>query len=121
MTTRIYIDGFNLYYRAVKGTPYKWLNLRKMCELILPDQSIGKIKYFTANVSSRKDDPDKPTRQQIYYRALKTIPDFEIIKGKFRSRDRAMPLSKPILGNGVLVGFARRILSRLGINHSFLV
>lgn len=80
MRTRVYIDGFNLYYRAVKNTPYKWLNLRKMCELILPDRSIEKIKYFTANVSARKNDPDQPTRQQIYFRALKTIPDLEIIR-----------------------------------------
>ncbi len=24
--TNFYIDGFNLYYGAVKGTPYKWLD-----------------------------------------------------------------------------------------------
>jgi len=120
MTTRVYIDGFNLYYRAVKNTPYKWLNLRKMCELILPEYPIGKIKYFTANVSARKTDPDQPTRQQIYFRALKTIPDFEIIRGKFISRDRAMPLSKPIFGNGWLARFARKIILKLGLDDSFL-
>src|SRR3990172_12466191 len=120
MTTRVYIDGFNLYYRAVKYTPYKWLNLRKVCELILPEYPIGKIKYYTANVSARKDDPGKPTRQQIYYRALKTIPDFEIIRGKFMSRDRAMPLSKPFFGDGLLVRFVRKILLKLGIDDSFL-
>ena len=91
-----------------------------MCELILPEYPIGKIKYFTANVSARKDDPDKPTRQQIYYRALKTIPDFEIIRGKFMSRDRAMPLSKPFFGDGLLVRFVRKILLKLGIDDSFL-
>jgi hypothetical protein len=26
MRTWEYVDGFNLYYGAVKGTPYKWLN-----------------------------------------------------------------------------------------------
>jgi hypothetical protein len=29
--TSIYIDGFNLYYRALKGTPYKWLDVKKAC------------------------------------------------------------------------------------------
>jgi hypothetical protein len=28
--TIAYVDGFNLYYRALKGTPYKWLDLNKM-------------------------------------------------------------------------------------------
>ena len=26
MRTRVYIDGLNLYYGAVKGTPFKWLD-----------------------------------------------------------------------------------------------
>ena len=30
MDTIVYIDGFNLYYRALKGTPYKWLNLLRI-------------------------------------------------------------------------------------------
>lgn len=25
--TNVYIDGFNLYYGALKGSPYKWLDL----------------------------------------------------------------------------------------------
>lgn len=31
MKVNVYIDGFNLYYGAVKGTPYRWLNLAEMC------------------------------------------------------------------------------------------
>ena len=27
MKTIVYVDGFNLYYGAVKGTPYRWLTL----------------------------------------------------------------------------------------------
>ena len=26
MRTRVYIDGFNLYYGCLKGTPAKWLD-----------------------------------------------------------------------------------------------
>jgi uncharacterized LabA/DUF88 family protein len=94
-TTYIYVDGFNLYYGAVKDTPFKWLNVRRLCELLLPGYSIDKIKYFTARVSARKDDPDKPTRQQIYLRALRTLPDLEIIYGAFLSHDVMMPLAEP--------------------------
>jgi uncharacterized LabA/DUF88 family protein len=86
-----YIDGFNLYYRAVKGTPYKWLNLRQMCELLVPEHALDQIKYFTAPVSG-KYDSEKPIRQQTYFRALRTI-GCEIIPGKFLSHDTAMPLA----------------------------
>ena len=93
--TYIYVDGFNLYYGAVKDTPYKWLDIRRLCELLLPSHTISRIKYFTARVSARKDDPDKPTRQQIYLRALRTLPDLEIIYGSFLSHDVMMPLAEP--------------------------
>lgn len=91
----IYIDGFNLYYGAVKGTPYRWLDVRKMCELLLPDLQVEKIKYFTARVSGRTADPGQPTRQQIYLRALRTLPGLEIILGSFLSHDVMMVLASP--------------------------
>lgn len=96
--TYVYVDGFNLYYGAVKDTPYKWLNIRRLGELLLPDHSIARIKYFTARVSARRSDPDKPTRQQIYLRALRTLPDLEIIYGSFLSHDVMMPVAEPAAG-----------------------
>ena len=95
--TYVYADGLNLYYGAVKKKPYRWLNIRHLCELLLPHHTIQKIKYFTAEVSERTDDPDtdKLARQQIFLRALGTLPDFEIIYGMFISRDVMMPLKDP--------------------------
>jgi hypothetical protein len=53
--TYIYVDGFNLYYRAVRGTAYKWLDLKKLLShLLSPKNEIIKIKYFTALVSGQK-------------------------------------------------------------------
>ncbi|MFZ5809829.1 MAG: NYN domain-containing protein [Chloroflexota bacterium] len=95
MKTNIYIDGFNLYYGCVKDTPYKWLNLAQMCRLLLPCDQIERIKYFTALVTPRKSDPDKPIRQRLYLRALQTIPNLEIIYGSFLSNEVNMPLSPP--------------------------
>lgn len=83
MRTYVYVDGFNFYYGAVKGTPYKWLDLNLMCQQILPKNQILKIKYFTARVQARPNDPNQPSRQDIYLRALRTIPDLEIIFGSF--------------------------------------
>ena len=48
MNTYVYVDGFNLYYGAVKGTPYKWLNIFDLCQRLLRKNTILKIKYFTA-------------------------------------------------------------------------
>ena len=34
--TNVYIDGFNLYYRALRRTPYRWLDVRRLAQLLLP-------------------------------------------------------------------------------------
>jgi len=36
MRTVVYIDGFNLYYRALRESRHKWLNLHALCEAALP-------------------------------------------------------------------------------------
>jgi hypothetical protein len=58
--TNVYIDGFNLYYGALKNTPYKWLHLDALCRRLLPKHRIGRIRYFTAIVSARPNDPSGP-------------------------------------------------------------
>lgn len=98
MKTNVYIDGFNLYYGCIKDTPYRWLNLAEMCHLLLPRDTIQKIKYFTAEVESRPNDPDQPVRQQTFLRALRTIPNLEIIYGSFLSHEKRMPLAPPASG-----------------------
>ena len=98
MRTYVYVDGFNLYYGAVKDTPYKWLNISTLCQLLLPKNEIIKIKYFTALVSARPSDPDQPNRQQLFLRALQTIPELEIIYGHFLAHSIMMPLAHPVAG-----------------------
>lgn len=93
--TFVYVDGFNLYYGALKGTPYKWLNILALCHHLLPQNDIIKIKYFTAPVTARPSDPDQPNRQQLLFRALQTIPGLEIIRGRFLAHEIMMPLAQP--------------------------
>lgn len=72
MRTVIYIDGFNLYYGSLKGTPHKWLDLCGLFDRILPDACRPvEIKYYTAHVSSLPHDPNAPVRQGVYLRALR--------------------------------------------------
>ena len=73
MITNLYIDGFNLYYRAVRGTPFKWLGLRKLAETLFPQDTIRRICYFTALLDARPDDLNQPRRQLVYLRALATL------------------------------------------------
>ena len=98
MKANIYVDGFNLYYGALKSTPYRWLDIAKLCRVMLPRDTISQIKYFTALVNPRPTDPDQLTRQQIYLRALRTIPNLEIIYGHFLTHEIMMPLAPPKSG-----------------------
>ena len=98
MKTIVYVDAFNLYYGAVKGTPYKWLDLQALCRVMLPRNKVTCIKYFTARVQPRSDDPDQPNRQRLYLRALQTLQNLQIIYGHYLSHVVWMPLAAPIPG-----------------------
>jgi uncharacterized LabA/DUF88 family protein len=91
--TFVYIDGFNLYYGKIKGTPYRWLDLDKFCQSLFPSENIQSIKYFTALVSGRPDDPDKRIRQQVYLRALGTLPKVQVYLGHFLTNKCWLPLA----------------------------
>lgn len=83
--TFVYIDGFNLYHGALRHTPYKWLDLRSMVKsLIGADKEIVRIKYFTARVSPRANDPDQPFRQHMYLRALLST-GVQLVFGRYLS------------------------------------
>jgi len=94
--TNVYIDGFNLYYVCLRKTSYKWLDVHKLAQLTLPGDTINQIKYFTARVSDRPNDPGVANRQDMYLRALKTLPNVTIIEGHFRSDVVKMRLETPL-------------------------
>ena len=98
MRTNVYIDGFNLYYRALKNTPFRWLNLRRLVETLFPQDNIGKVCYFTARLDVRPTNPGQPQRQLIYLRALATLPNLDIHYGTFRSGTKRRPLAEPVQG-----------------------
>lgn len=98
MATNVYVDAFNLYYGCLKGTPYRWLDLGALCRRLLPRDQIVRIRYFTATVSARPDNPDAPQRQQVYLRALATIPGLSIHHGHYLTHVTRMPLAHPRSG-----------------------
>jgi len=104
----VYIDGFNLFYGILKSSRYKWLNLEDLCKFYFPKYNITKIKYFTALVKERKDDKESPINQQIYLRALHTLPNFEKILGSFQENIVRRPLvseNKKGIRQKILVSF----------------
>lgn len=96
--TYVYIDGFNLYYGALKNTPYKWLNLKLLFHHLLNDShEIIAIKYYTARVKARDNDPQITIRQSSYLRALqKYIPELSIHYGHYLTHEVKLPLVKPM-------------------------
>jgi len=98
MATNVYVDAFNLYYGCLKGTPYRWLDLGTLSTRLLPKDPINRIRYFTATVSARPDNPDAPQRQQVYLRALETVPGLSIHYGHYLSHLTRMPLARPRRG-----------------------
>jgi hypothetical protein len=91
--TYVYIDGFNLDYGALKRTPYKWLDLAKLSGIMLPNDKVESIQYFTARVSARPHNPSAPLDQQVYLRALRTIPNLTITLGHFLTHSVPMMLT----------------------------
>jgi len=93
--TNVYIDGFNLYYRALKGSGYKWLDVFALSTASLPRScAIQTVNYYTAHVSGRLD-PDAPRRQHAYIRALQTIPNIRVHHGNHIVTEKWAGLVQP--------------------------
>ena len=84
MRFNVYVDGFNLYYGALRGRPYRWLDIRQFAQRLLrPDDELHRVRYFTARVRPFPNDPDASVRQATYIRALNTLPGVSVHFGRF--------------------------------------
>ncbi len=99
--TRIYMDGYNLYYGCIKGTSLKWLDLlslfeksilpsittqiqnnERLCSALLPLA----IKFFTVPILEKAAAAEDSVKcQEIYHSALYSHQPWrlEIIKGYY--------------------------------------
>ena len=89
MRANVYVDGFNLYH-ALRDTPYKWLDLRKLARFLLPNDRIHRIRYFTSRIHVPRDQ-SKEQDQQIYIRALETLPRLSVHYGTCRTDVEFLP------------------------------
>lgn len=114
LRTRIYIDGYNLYYGCLKGTAYKWLDLHVLFEKhILPSilfRQNGQpvqmqllplaIKYFTAVIVERAAKAaDSVSCQASYHTALRKLyaGQIEIIEGYYSVTEASAKVIDPTL------------------------
>jgi hypothetical protein len=94
--TIVYIDALNLYYRALRFTSHKWLNLEALAAASLPAFcNIIAINYYYAPVSGRTD-AGAPRRQNVYLRALKILPLVAPYKGNFLAKEVWAGLVDPL-------------------------
>ena len=54
MRTAFFVDGYNLFYGLLAGTPYKWLNLEGLLVHVAyienPQNAVVSIDYFTSSI-----------------------------------------------------------------------
>lgn len=49
---------------------------------LLPKDDINRVRYFTARITARPDDPQQALRQQVHLWALTTLPLVSIHYGR---------------------------------------
>ena len=77
----VYVDGFNLYYGALRGGAYKWLNLERFFKTLRTDDDVQHIYFFTAVIEGSH------VQSQIsYLRALETLPLVSVVFGRFKMK-----------------------------------
>jgi uncharacterized LabA/DUF88 family protein len=95
--TIVYVDGFNFYYGEVRRTAWKWLDPVALLQKVLgPQNTLVKIKYFTARVQPSPSDPDVNVRQETYLHALQAhCPLVELYFGHFLRHRISMEHANP--------------------------
>ena len=86
VSTNVYIDGLNLYHGALKGSGYKWLDIRRLIETLFPRVHVGDICYFTAKMRTVRGNGGPRQRQDVYLRAVTALPNVKVIYGTHKKR-----------------------------------
>ncbi len=118
-TVNLYVDGFNLYHGSLKNRwpQFKWLNLQTFCDALTPGSAVKRVRYFTAQAHNTPRDSTAAARQQVYLRALATLPKVSIHYGLFVVRDVLMPLTNnPTPDSPAIVRVTRTEEKRTDVN-----
>lgn len=124
MRVSLFIDGFNFCYRLYRGEPkrcppaHTWLNPvlpgDALCRHQRIDGSIVRVHYCSAPALPGYRDPDQPTRQQHYFRALSGIPEVTITLGQHTSGPKCVQTIGPNGRDGVGAPFRALVREEKG-------
>lgn len=90
--TNVYIDGYNLYYGLLKGTPWKWLDLEAFAQALLGDgHEILSVSYFTSLVKPYPYDLEAVDHQKTYLHALEEMGRVKTVLGFYAKRKAMLP------------------------------
>lgn len=91
----VYVDGLNLDKRLLEKYPeYRWLNIIKLCEILLPTHEIRLVRYFTSRIKPPLENQEVAINQGIYLEALNSLGNrISISYGKMIRRDRVFPVA----------------------------
>ena len=85
----VYVDGFNLYYglKDSRLRRYYWLDIQKLAEnLLLPNQRLVAVRYFTSRIRTTPANASKRKRQSTYLEALQTVPGLCLYDGHYLAK-----------------------------------
>lgn len=102
MAAFVYVDGFAVYDMCFRHTAnrnhLKWLDFRALAVALLPDEELALVRYYTARVGDSPEDPQRASRQDVYLRALATLPGLVICEVNFVRSKREVRLVAPPKG-----------------------
>lgn len=96
MRTACFVDGYNLFYGLLAGTPYKWLDLPSLLSHIVrvehPDSTINGISFFTSGVKPSLASRGIASKeaQDKYLRAL-IARDVQVFYGRHQLESGKAP------------------------------
>jgi len=94
--TAFFIDGYNVFYGLLAGTPYKWLDLPSLLDAITyendPHSQVAEVHYFTSPVQPSLATRGQQSKQaqDTYVRALKAR-SVQVHWGRHRLDHRRAP------------------------------
>lgn len=85
METCVYIDALNLYYKRLRRSRFRWLDVVKFADLLLTQDHVVRVKLYYAMVKSPPWDRGSHDRQANYLSALRTLDRLDLVAGKMRT------------------------------------
>jgi len=113
----VFIDGFNLYY-SLRESRAKWLDPVSLMRSTFArsEDSIESVHYFTARVDG-VGDSQRPERQNLYLRALRSDPVVQVHFGSFLKKEIERPIERVYMVDNELVTPTFHVIMQRGTHE----